>query len=106
MNFTTDLSTLLAVLLTLAFAVNIIVQMTKGFIPLPTRLWCVIVAIAVDMGVLFGVASFGVLKISAACIVFSLIGSFMVAYIAMYGFDTFKELWQRFKDGGNINEDN
>lgn len=106
MKITTDLSMVLGVLMALAFVVNIIVQMTKGFIPLPTKLWCVLVAGTVVMGALFGVASFGVLKISAAYIIFSLIGSFIVAYIAMYGFDTFKELWQRFKDGGNINEDN
>lgn len=102
MKMTTDLSVVLGVLMALAFVVNIIVQMTKGFIPLPTKLWCLLVAVTVVMGALFGVASLGVLKISAAYIIFSLIGSFIIAYIAMYGFDTFKELWQRFKDGGNI----
>lgn len=106
MKITTDLSVVLGVLMALAFVVNIIVQMTKSYIPLPTKLWCVLVAVTVDMGALFGVSSFGMLEISAAYVVFSLIGSFVVAYIAMYGFDTFKELWQRFKDGGNINEDN
>lgn len=102
MKITTDLSAVLGVLMALAFAVNIIVQMTKGFIPLPTQLWCIIVAVAVDMGALFGVASFHILEINTAYILLSLIGSFIVAYIAMYGFDTFKGLWQRFKDGENI----
>ncbi len=106
MKFTTDLTVVFGVLMALAFVVNIIVQMTKGFIPLPTKLWCVLVAITVDMGALFGVASFGILKINTAYILFSLIGSFIVAYIAMYGFDTFKECWQRFKDGENIDENN
>ena len=106
METTTDLSVVLGVLMVLAFAVNIIVQMTKSYIPLPTKLWCVLVAVTVDIGALFGAASFGGFKISAAYVIFSLIGSFIVAYIAMYGFDTFREMWLRFKDGGNINEDN
>ena len=106
MKITTDLSVVLGVIMALSFVVNIIVQLTKGAVPLPTKLWCVLVAITVDMGVLYAVASFGIFNISAGYVVFSVIGSFIVAYIAMYGFDTFSELWKRFKDGANVNEDN
>lgn len=106
MKFTTDLSVMFGTILILAFAVNIIVQMTKSYIPLPTKLWCVLVAMTVNLGALFGAVSLGTLEISVGYVIFSLVGSFFVAYIAMYGFDTFKELWQRFKDGGSINEDN
>lgn len=106
MKITTDLSVISGIILILSFAVNIIVQMTKTYIPLPTKLWCVLVAMSVNLGSLFGAVSFGTLKISVGYVILSIIGSFVVAYIAMYGFDTFGELWQRFKDGENINEDN
>lgn len=103
MTITTDLTFVLGVVMVLSFVVNIVVQLTKGIVPIPTKLWCVIVSVAVDMGSLFGVFALGVIKFSAAYVIFSVIGSFIVAYIAMYGFDTFKELWQRFKKGENIN---
>ena len=103
MKITTDLSVVLGVIMALSFVVNIVVQLTKGTVPLPTKLWCVLVAVTIDLGVLFGASALGILKINAGYVLFSIIGSFIIAYIAMYGFDTFKELWQRFKKGENIN---
>ena len=106
MKITTDLTFVLGVLMALSFVVNIIVQLTKGVVPLPTKLWCVLVAVTVDIATLFGITGLGFIEINAGYILFSIIGSFIVSYIAMYGFDTFKELWKRFKEGENINEDN
>jgi len=106
MKITTDLSVILGVIMALSFVVNIIVQLTKGVVPLPTKLWCVLVAVTVDLGVLFGVATLKILDLNVGHILLSIIGSFIIAYIAMYGFDTFKDLWTRFKGGENINEDN
>ena len=106
MKITTDLSFVLGVVMALAFLVNIIVQITKGFVPVPTKMWCVLVSVTVIMALLFAGTSIGILKINTGYIVLSLVGSFIISFIAMYGFDTFKELWQRFKDGENINEDN
>lgn len=106
MKITTDLSFILGVVMALAFLVNIIVQITKGFVPVPTKMWCVLVSVTVIMALLFAGTSIGILKINTGYIVLSLVGSFIISFIAMYGFDTFKELWQRFKDGENINEDN
>ena len=102
MKITTDLSVLLGVIMALSFVVNIVVQLTKETVPLPTKLWCVLVSITIDLGALFGVSTFGILKINAGYVLFSIIGSFIIAYIAMYGFDTFKELWKRFKKGEDI----
>ena len=103
MKITTDLSVLLGVIMALSFVVNIVVQLTKETVPIPTKLWCVLVAITIDLGVLFGASVLGILKINTGYVLLSVIGSFIIAYIAMYGFDTFKELWQRFKKGENIN---
>ena len=88
-----------------AFLVNITVQMTKAYIPLPTKLWCIIVAIIVDIGVLWAGADYGIFKWSVSAVMAFLFLSFIVSFVSMYGFDTFKNLWQRFKDGENINGD-
>ena len=95
---------MLIIIFTLAaFLVNITVQLTKGYIPLPTKLWCIIVSIIVDMGVLWVGADYGIFKWSVSSILAFFFLSFIVAFVAMYGFDTFKNLWKRFKDGENIN---
>lgn len=99
-----DITVWLGVLMVLAFAVNIIVQMTKGFIPLPTKLWCIIVSGVIDVIALFGASEGGKIHINGLTIILAIVGAFIVAYVAMYGFDTFKELWERFKKGENINE--
>ncbi len=106
MEIINNASVWLGVLVAVAFAVNIIVQLTKEFIPLPTKLWCILVAITVNLSVLTFCSVSGIAKVNAAGVIFSVFAGFIVAYVAMYGFDTLKELWQRFKEGENINEDN
>ena len=102
---TIDLNVILGLLMAAAFLVNIIVQLTKEFIPLPTKLWCIFVAFTVDLVALFIAFGFELVILNTSTILLSLIGSFIVAFIAMYGFDTFKELWVRFKAGEDINDD-
>ena len=99
-----NISMWLGVLTVIAFAVNIIVQLTKEIIPLPTKLWVILVSATVILALLFAGVSFDVFKLNAGMVILSVIGSFVVAYVAMYGFDTLKELWQSFKKGDNINE--
>ncbi len=103
-NLTNDIGVWLGVVMLIAFAVNIIVQLTKGFIKLPTKLWCIIVSMAVMGAVMLSGVSLGIIRLSLWLVMLGLIGSFIIAYIAMYGFDTFKDLWQRFREGENINE--
>lgn len=98
------LNILLGIVMLISFAVNIIVQLTKGFVPIPTKLWAIIVSAFVMVAVMYIGATYGAMQIDFAVIAASLLGSFIVAYIAMYGFDTLKDLWQRFKKGENINE--
>ncbi len=86
-----------------AFLVNITVQMTKPYIPLPTKLWCIIVSIIVDMGILWAGADYGIFRWNISTVLAFLFLSFMVSFVSMYGFDTLKNLWNRFKDGENIN---
>ena len=98
------LNILLGIVMLISFAVNIIVQLTKGFVPIPTKLWAIVVSAFVMICTLYIVGSMNMIHISPGLIAASFLGSFIVAYIAMYGFDTLKDLWQRFKKGENINE--
>ena len=100
---TNNMSSVLGVVMMLAFIVNIIVQITKEYIPLPTKLWCILVSASVVIGAMLVAVTLGYINFSVAGIILAIIGSFIVAFIAMYGFDTFKELWKRFKEGENIN---
>lgn len=104
MNIMNNISTLTGAIAAISFVVNIIVQLTKEYIPLPTKLWVVIVSVFVDISFVFIGSSFNIIKLDASTVILSVFGSFLVAYIAMYGFDTLKELWERFKGGENINE--
>ena len=106
MEIISNASLLAGVVTAIAFMVNIIVQITKSFIPLPTKLWCILVAITVNLCALTFCSVSGIAEVNTAGVIFSVFAGFIVAYIAMYGFDTLKELWKRFKDGENINEDN
>ena len=106
MEMMNNASVWLGVLMVVAFVVNIIVQLTKEFIPLPTKLWVLLVSAMVVVALLLAGVSFNMVKLDTGTVVLSFFGSFVVAYVAMYGFDTLKELWTRFKGGENINEDN
>ena len=101
-----DINSILAIICAVSFTVNIIVQLTKGYIKLPTKLWCIAVAFMVNISLLFIGSYLSLCQISIATSVFSLLSSFVIAFIAMYGFDSFKNLWLRFKAGENINGDN
>lgn len=89
-----------------AFLVNVTVQMTKAYIPVPTKLWCIVVSFLVNIGILWAGSDAGILKWSIGNILVFIFSSFLLSFVSMYGFDTFKELWQRFKDGENINGNN
>ena len=93
-------SVLWGALIAVAFVVSVIVQLTKNFIPIPTKAWVIFVSFITVFMVLLSVISLGVVRITIANACFALFGSFLVAYIAMYGFDTFKELWDRLSNGG------
>ena len=101
---TNNIGNVLGVVMALAFVVNIIVQLTKEYIPIPTKAWCIIVSASLVIGVMLGVMSVGYIDFSFLGIILGIIGSFIVSFIAMYGFDTFKELWERFRKGEDIND--
>lgn len=87
----------LFVLYLLVLTVNIIVEVVKRLIPVPTDIVVFIVSIAVTVLVLFIAAE--VLKITVMWYyaVGAVVLGVFVAYAAMFGFDKFKEVWDRLE---------
>ena len=93
-----------ACLTALAFGVSIIVQLTKGYIKIPTKLWALTVSFLLCTVLSAAAISEGIIPLSFSCVAAVILASFLVGYVSMYGFDTLKELWNRFKEGGGMNE--
>lgn len=98
-----SIGTLLGTVSGLAFIVSLITEVLKNLLPkkFPTKLLVMIISLILTIGfvLLFG----GVSVING---VYGAIGSFIVSFVSMYGWDSFKELYNRFKykkennDGG------
>ena len=88
-------SYLLLALYVLVVAVNIIVEVVKRLIPAPTDIVVFIVSIAVTVLALFIAASVLKFTVMWYYAVGAVILGIFVAYAAMFGFDKFKELWER-----------
>ena len=99
-----DITTLATLAVILAFGTNITVQMLKGLINIPTKLLCLIVSVMLNIVATLALSSNGYVQIDFGTIITAVFTSPVVAFISMYGFDTFKELWERFKKGEDIDE--
>lgn len=91
---------LLMILGVMAFMTSVIIQVTKELplvINVPTKLWAMVVSLVVCMLVFIAYMSY----IGSAILLYQLIAviisSFMVAFIAIYGWESFYELYNRFK---------
>lgn len=86
---------------TLAAINTIIVEVLKNILPkkVPTKIVAMISAMVVVLGCIF---LFGV--ITPQSIILGIFGGFVVAFISMFGFDSLKDIFDRFKikedDGG------
>lgn len=78
----------------LAGVVSIITQVLKNILPskIPTKLLVFIVSLLVTF--LFVLTSY---SINVKMIILSSLGSFVVALVSMNGWDTVKEIFERFK---------
>lgn len=93
------------IIVVVAIIVSVVVQLTKSFIPLPTKAWVIIVSFIVVGLLLCASAEIWGIKMPVATTVLAIIGAMMVAYIAIFGFDNFKELAERLKTGkGGVKE--
>lgn len=85
----------LLALYVLVLTVNIITEVIKRLIPVPTDIVVFIVSIAVTVLALFIAASALQITVMWYYAVGAVILGIFVAYAAMFGFDKFKELWDR-----------
>lgn len=90
-------SSVLGIAGTLAAINTIIVEVLKNILPkkVPTKLVAMISAMAVVFGYVF---IFETLTIQN--VIFSILGGFVVAFISMFGFDSLKDIIERFKVKG------
>lgn len=78
----------------LAAIVSIFTELFKNIIPksFPTKALVMITSLIITLGFILIFCA-----ISIKMIAFGIIGSFVVAFISMYGWDTFKEIIIKFK---------
>ena len=78
----------------LAAIVSIFTELFKNIIPksFPTKAFVMITSLIITLGFILIFCT-----ISIKMIAFGIIGSFVVAFISMYGWDTFKEIIIKFK---------
>ena len=80
----------------LAAATAIIVEVLKAVVPksFPTKALAMIVSFVVVLGytIIFG-------TITVSSIILAIFGGFVVSFISMFGFDSFKEIVNRFIGG-------
>ena len=80
----------------LATATAIIVEVLKAVVPksFPTKVLAMIVSFVVVLGytIVFG-------TITVSSIILAIFGGFVVSFISMFGFDSFKEIVNRFAGG-------
>lgn len=83
----------------LVFVAQVIVQVTKEVPPIkriPTKLWAIIVSIAVCQFALFIFAAVAAFTVLWYYIVLAAFAGFVVAYISIYGWDSLNELYLRY----------
>lgn len=97
-----QITTLMGAVGAIAFVVSVITQVLKGVKPLdklPTDILVFILSIALTLVAFFAYASYAELAILWYHAVGAVIGGFIVAFVAMYGWTKLKELCDRFKTG-------
>ena len=93
-------SKIMALVGILAFLVSIIIEVIKnvGFLKnIPTQLITIVVSILICTVGYIAYTSYIQMPITWYYVFAAFISSFVVSYVAMYGFDTLNELYQRFK---------
>lgn len=92
-------SVILFVIAALTFLTNIVVEVIKGMFPkLPTAILVFIVAIALNVLALLIACEVLSITVMWYYAVGAVVLGIVVAYAAMFGFDKFKELYDRLKE--------
>lgn len=104
-----NLTTLIMVISALAFIVSVFTEVTKNisiFKKIPTDLQVLTVSVLLTVLSYFAYASYSNGKITWYYIVGAIVIGLFVAFVAMYGWDKFRQLWVRFNNTESDGEKN
>lgn len=98
----TNMTAILAVIGALAFIVSVITQVFKGVgvLPkIPTDILVLVLSIGITVTAFVAYMQYIQQTIIWYMILAAILAGFLVAFVAMYGWEKFAELWSRFKKG-------
>ncbi len=90
---------IIGILGALAFTVSLITELLKdmpGIKKIPTKAFVILVSLIVTVAALLVYVSYAHIVLLWYYVTLAVFAAFVVAYIAMYGWDTLKELKDRF----------
>lgn len=96
----TNMTTILAVIGALAFMVSVITQVFKGvgvLVKIPTDILVFVLSIGMTVTAFVAYMQYIQQTILWYMILAAILAGFLVAFVAMYGWEKFAELWNRFK---------
>lgn len=94
-----NMTIILAVIGALAFIVSVITQVIKGigiFNKVPTDILVFVLSIGITVVAFIAYMQYTQMAILWYMILASVIAGFVVAFVAMYGWEKLSELWKRF----------
>lgn len=98
----TNMTGILAVIGALAFIVSVITQVFKGvgvLSKIPTDILVLVLSIGITVTAFVAYMQYIQQTIIWYMILAAILAGFLVAFVAMYGWEKFAELWSRFKKG-------
>lgn len=98
----TNMTGILAVIGALAFIVSAITQVFKGvgvLAKIPTDILVLVLSIGITVTAFVAYMQYIQQTIIWYMILAAILAGFLVAFVAMYGWEKFAELWSRFKKG-------
>ena len=96
----TNMTAILAVIGALAFIVSVITQVFKGvgvLSKIPTDILVLVLSIGITVTAFVAYMQYIQQTIIWYMILAAILAGFLVAFVAMYGWEKFAELWNRFK---------
>lgn len=95
-----NMTAILAVIGALAFIVSVITQVFKGvgvLAKIPTDILVLVLSIGITVTAFVAYMQYIQQTIIWYMILAAILAGFLVAFVAMYGWEKFAELWNRFK---------
>lgn len=104
-NLIQNMTLILAVIGALAFMVSVITQVFKGvgvLCKIPTDILVFVLSIGLTLTAFIAYMQYVQQSILWYMIIAAILAGFIVAFVAMYGWEKLSELWSRFgkRDGG------